>query len=206
MTELEHMAARIALGQVSAHEIQATVDALLTGGVYCDAFIPIIDSKAVRRDDVLGPFVVFLRSQGIVVPTEERAVWQLIAHRVSRMASGTGDLLEELGDLIAEVCWDYDFGSVTKELLGDSHGIEYLLGLHWGYECMTIEGRGVSKRKVRRLKQQIIKHAKEWMGRLGSGLQRSGRKTIAAETQWRANHETIAGTTARSDAQGSVVA
>ena len=131
MVNLKYIAAKIAFGTVNADEIQAVIDSLLADGSYSDEFIDIMDSNPARLDEVLPPFTTYLYREKISIPSKDKAVWQLIEYHVSRIASEISDAFEELKALISDVYWDYDFHSQTKRYLGDSHGIEHLIGLHW---------------------------------------------------------------------------
>ena len=157
------MAARIAFGTVNADEIQSTVDSMLMNGVYSREFIDIMDSKPARLDEVLPPFVAYLQREGISVPTKDQAVWQLIAHHVSRIVSGAADPISELQELISDVYWDYDFHTPTREYLGDSHGIQYLIGLYWENDDMTDRDCNGSQKEIKEIKEAIVKRSKEWM-------------------------------------------
>jgi hypothetical protein len=165
MTKLEYIAARIAFGNINADKIKLTVDSLLNEGVYSDDFIGIMDSKPARLDEVLPPFIAYLQHEGIPIPTIDDAVWQLIAHHVNRIASGEADPIEELQELISDVYWDYDFHPHTKKYKGDSHGIEYLVGLYWEYEESN---HVVSPWKGNKLKRAIVKRSEEWMERFAN--------------------------------------
>lgn len=165
MTKLEYMAARIAFGTVNADEIQSTVDCMLMNGVYSREFIDIMDSKPARLDEVVPPFVAYLQREGITVPTKDQAVWKLIAYHVSRIASGAADPISELQELISDVYWDYDFHTPTREYLGDSHGIQYLIGLYWEYDDMSERDRDASRDEI---KEAIIKRSEEWTERFAN--------------------------------------
>jgi hypothetical protein len=174
MTKLGYMAAKIGFGKVNADEIQSTVDSLLTDGIYSDEFIGIMDSKPARLDEVLPSFTTYLQREGISVPTKDQAVWQLIAHHVSRIASGTADPITELQELISDVYWDYDFHTPTREYVGDSHGIEYLIGLYWEYNDMMDRDRNTFQEEIKEIKESIVKRSKEWMERFANkALQRT---------------------------------
>ena len=186
MIDLQYIAMRMAFGKVDADEIQSTVDTLLKDGVYSDNFIDIIDSKPARLADVLPLFREYLESEGISVPSQEDGVWQIIAYHLSRIASGQVDPLSELEILISEVYWDYDFHSVTTKYIGDSHGIEQLVGFYWGYDDMQDRLEDLScngkhgEAGVREMKKEIVKCSEEWMKRFAN-------KALHCTTESRAN-------------------
>ena len=160
---LKYIVAKIAFGTVHADEIRAVVDSLLTEGTYSDDFIDIMDSKPARLDEVLPPFTSFLKAKMISIPSKDQAVWQIIEYHVSRIATEVADTFEELNALIYDVYWDYDFHSQTKSYLGDSHGIEHLIGLYWEHDEIP-EG----SKEIGALKKKVISRSLEWMGRFAN--------------------------------------
>jgi hypothetical protein len=165
MTKLEYIAARFAFGNINADKIKSTVDSLLNEGVYSDYFIDIMDSKPARLDEVLPPFIAYLQHEGIPIPIKDDAVGQLIGYHVDRIASGNGDPIKELEELISDVYWDYDFHPHTKKYVGDSHGIEHLVGLYWEYVERNYE---ISQRKSNKFTRAIVKCSEEWMKRFAN--------------------------------------
>jgi len=169
MIDLEHMAIRIAMDKVDADEIQAAVNRLLADGVYSDHFLAIMDAKPARLAEVLPPFQAYLKTAGISAPDKEEAVWRIIAYHVSRIVSGQTTPLTELQALIAEVYWDYDFHSVTTKYLGDSHGIEHLIGLYWEYDDATEGPLGrMSDVDMRNWEQAVLSRSEEWIKRFAN--------------------------------------
>lgn len=168
MEPFEYLAAKLSLGKLDAFEIQKVVDELLNEGRYDDEFINIIDSMPPRMDEVMPSFLRLLDRLGVKVPAIDKAVWLLIDHYTARIADGIIDPIEGLKRLIADIYWDYDFHSRTREFLGDSHGIENLIGLYWGYDDM-MDGVGemfyngkTGFEGLKELKQEIVSEARRW--------------------------------------------
>jgi len=168
MIKLNYIAAKMAFNQITAIEIQNIVDGLLNDSVYADEFLDIIDIKNPSLADVLPPFSKFLEKQGIDVPNKDEAVWQIIEHHIENILNGVSDPLESLCSLIKDVYWDYDFHTPTKEYLGDSHAIQDLIGLYWGYDDMKERPNEISCNNkfgvegIAELKKEILISAKEW--------------------------------------------
>jgi len=171
MKKLPYIAARIGLGTFRGDEILSTVDELLEKGIYSDYFIDVLDSKPPIFEVQVIPFSKYLASVGIEIPDREQAVWNLIAYYVTEIAKGHVDPLSGLSDLMGDVYWEYDFQTPTQEYLGDSHGIECLIGYYWGYDDMMerpdeiscngkYRGEGVIE-----LKKEIKREARAWRER-----------------------------------------
>ena len=166
---LHYQAAKLAMGKLNADEIKATIRDLVDGGFYLDAFLDALDNSRPRLDEVLPGLLAAFSHDGIIVPDKERAVWILIEHHLKAIAAGKSDPLEELSKLIADVYWDYDFHTPTKEYLGDSHGIEHLIGAYWKADDLreNAEGKGpnaaASVDKWAELRNQVVLQSKRWL-------------------------------------------
>ena len=157
------------MGKLNADDIKSTIHGLVDEGFYIDEFLDVLDAWRPRLDDVLPAFLAALNHKGITRPEKEQAVWYLIEFHLASIASETTDSLEELGKLIDDVYWDYDFHTPTREFLGDSHGIEQLIGLYWAAddllespEDVSFNGKYGNDRWLE-LKRQIIVEAKKWL-------------------------------------------
>jgi hypothetical protein len=170
---LHYQAAKLAMGKLNADEIKATIHALVDGGFYLDDFLDALDSSRPRLDEVLPGLLAAFSHYGIVVPDKEQAVWILIEHHLKAITAGDSDPLEQLSKLIADVYWDYDFHTPTKEYLGDSHGIEHLIGAYWEADDLreNATGRGpsttASAEEWAELRNQVVLQAKRWLATRG---------------------------------------
>ncbi len=120
-------------------------------------------------DEVEPALLAALKHYGIVVPNKELAVWQLLELHLQGIVSGANDPLDGLKQMMADVYWDYDFHTPTKKWLGDSHGIEHLVGLFWDAddlrdkpEIVTCNGKQ-GKAAWSELKRQIVVEAEKWL-------------------------------------------
>lgn len=172
--KLKYMAARIGLGIAHADEIKSLVNDLLDNEVYSDDFIDILDSNPTRMNEVVAPLTSYLNSIGIRIPNSEQAVWDLIAYHALAIAEGKIDPLKGLNSMIRDVYWNYDFSNSTREYLGDSHGIEQLIGYYWGYEDLVerpteVSGNGqYGDDAIVELKKEIKREALQWTELYGS--------------------------------------
>jgi len=120
-------------------------------------------------DEVLPALLAALSHHGVALPDKEQAVWQLIEHHLGVVESGAATPLKALEQLIADVYWDYDFHTPTKKFLGDSHGIEHLIGLYWAADDLRKKTEGNSfngkydEEAWSELNHQIIIESKRWL-------------------------------------------
>lgn len=169
-SSLRYQAARQGLGTLSPEDIKATIKALVDDGLYLDAFLEALDSDShPRMEEVLPAFLAALRQYQLAIPSREEAVWQLIEHHLQNITSNQANALQELGKLVAEVYWEYDFQTPTKRYLGDSHGIEQLIGLYWSADDMRERPQEITFNGMHgdeawsELNRQIVMEAIRWL-------------------------------------------
>jgi hypothetical protein len=166
---LHYQAAKLVFGSLDADTMKQTVDELMNNGLYADECLDALDSSPARYDEVFPAFNAALSHYGIVLPTRDEAVWQLIQLHLQQIASGACDPLEGLSKLIADVYFDYDFGPLTKKFLGDSHGIERLIGLHWSQDELNARPGEVSMNgkygdeAIVELKREVFLESERWL-------------------------------------------
>ena len=129
MDALEHKAALLALGKLSADDVITTISALMSEGFYADECLDALDSSPATLGEVLPAFNLALKHYGIMQPDKEQAFWQLIEYHARQIVS-EDDPLRCLENLIDDVYWDFDFYNAAKNSIGDSHDIERLIGIY----------------------------------------------------------------------------
>lgn len=167
--QLTFEAAKYIFGKSNIDKMREIINSLVNDGVYYDTFYDVLYPGDYVME-VIGPaFERSLRSLGITIPDYEGSVWIIIHYYLKRIASGEVDPYEGLYELMLEVYWDYDFHSKATEYLGDSHGIQSLIALYWGYDDLTERPTVVSlngkhgDEAVEELKKEIFAEAKKWV-------------------------------------------
>lgn len=129
---LEYYAAIQGIHGLDSIAVRAIVDELTNDGIWDDDFVYIMDADP--EVNPVPPFLCALGRLGVSVPSKEDAVWYLIDFHTARIARGDVEPLSGLERMIRDIYWDYDFGAHSTKYLGDSHGIEGLVGLYWSYD------------------------------------------------------------------------
>lgn len=166
---LHYQAAKLAMGTLHADAIKATIHALVDEGVFLVEILDAMDARRPRIDEVEPALLAAFKHYGIVVPNKELAVWQLLEFHLLRITDGTDDPLDGLRRMMADVYWDYDFHTPTKKWLGDSHGIEQLVGIFWGADDLRERPEDMSwngkqgEAAWSELKRQIVVDAEKWL-------------------------------------------
>jgi hypothetical protein len=172
---LELQAARYSFGHLTTSQMQKLIEGLLSQGIYADEFLDVVEPEAATRE-VVGPaFEKALIALGITVPSYEEAVWNILRRHISQIADGQTDALDGLKALIDEVYWSYDFHSKANQYLGDSHGIERLIGLYWEYDEFTPTGidpehHNHERRIIFAIEREVVAEAKKWVKRFAEQL------------------------------------
>lgn len=170
MTEaLRVQAARFALGLwVDADQIKAAVESLVDAGVWQEAFLPALVERHPRFDDVLPAFRAALDHHGIVVPDQKTAMRLLIAQHLRDVVATPSDARHQFGRFIDEVYSNGDHDMLDTKYVGDSLGIERLLGLYWSADDLrerpeiTVNGQQGPQAWVE-LNHLIVAEAERWL-------------------------------------------
>lgn len=166
-TGLEFQAALYSFGHLNTQDMQKIIDGLLNEGTYADEFLDVIYPDYDTREEVGAAFKRSLKALGIVAPNYEEAVWTILRHYVSRIANQEIDALDGLKELMREM--DYNFHAKTKKYLGDSHGVEYLIGLYWDYYDVLEKPTEISingkygEEAIGEIKKEILIEAEKWV-------------------------------------------
>jgi hypothetical protein len=130
---LKYESANLLLDRMNDERVVQLIDELIAQGIYFDEFLEVLD-KSYYRPNFLEALNASLLKLEVTIPeTVDQAVWILLEYHISKMASEDGNAFNGLEDFMRDVYWNFDFGPHTKKYLGDSHGVENLIGLYWGY-------------------------------------------------------------------------
>lgn len=168
--ELEYHAALMRFEQLDTKKVQEIFDSLMNDGMFYDEFVDIAYPKSNHLADFIPSFEAALRKLNCNIPVDqERAVWVILKFHVRNITNGAIDPLEGLKHIMNDAYWSYDFHNKTKKFLGDSHGIEYLIGLYWEYDDMMERPNEISwndkygEEAIIEVKKDIVKLAQEWL-------------------------------------------
>ncbi|OAI38710.1 hypothetical protein AYO40_01770 [Planctomycetaceae bacterium SCGC AG-212-D15] len=127
-------AAKYALGILPSSEIPRIADDALNRGVYTDAFARLYDVRNPIMSDVGPVFELALKELAVDVPTQEYAFYVLLRPYIRAIIEGVVTPYEGLRTMTQDIYHDGGLYRRAKEYVGDSHGIQHLLGMRWGYD------------------------------------------------------------------------
>jgi hypothetical protein len=163
-------AARYVLGELPSEALAKIADSLLEEGVYSLE----IGELATTRHPVMadaGPlFEAALRDLNVKVPSRDEAVWILLRHHISRIASEDVRPRDGLRSVL-EVYNRADLYAQSQTYVGDSHGIQDLIGAYWAYEDPSPPpGASLQDYSIdlRALDEAVVHAATVWVGQHGA--------------------------------------
>jgi len=171
--DLRIAAARYVMGALPSWELPKIADGVLNLGIYS----PAVGELATMRQPVMadaGPlFERALTELQTEMPSPEDAVWILLRHYIERI--GSGDLTPRAGlSLIHDLYIRADLDERSRKYVGDSHGIQQLLGYFWGYDDLeerptevSFDGR-YGADAIRALDEEVVRIARDWVGEHGA--------------------------------------
>jgi len=169
MDKLSYCASRLAVGNLKSHEIWDVVDHLSRDGVISDEFISILGSDRLSGNDFLAPFLTYLQSVNVVVPSKEIATWRIIYHHLEAILEGNVSPRIGLNQLMSDIGYLFDFQSVDTRIVGDSHGMESLVGLYWEMKDLfskrseNFSDGDVGIGLVLEIDKEIVKRSRIWI-------------------------------------------
>jgi len=159
--------AKYSFGLHDSKSIRGVVDEALNEEFYCDEFAEILINNELSLADISSFFEAGLKKFKIKIPNEEEATWILIKNYISEIVvDKSSDPLRCLDSLIQNIYWHYDFHSVAKKYVGDSHGIEKLIGIYFEIDDLLGKpGQFIqwleNKRKLDLAREEAVAEAKK---------------------------------------------
>lgn len=159
------IAARYALEILPAEEMKAVASALIRRGRWSDDIDALHTAVEPSIFD-LGPhFDTVLEEEGVQVPSKDEAAWGLLRLHLQDIVAGLTSPREGLQRVMADVGDAADFHSASTEYVGDSHGMEHLVGFMHHYDDIeddAHDGRGDPARFAR-LDKLVLEEAARWI-------------------------------------------
>ncbi len=169
MTDLRHLAARYRLGLQDSESLVRITDTLLEE----ERDTPAVIQLSILESPVMaeaGPlFERACAELSVDVPTRDEAVDELLRHHLESIASGASEPREGLESVMREIYWPHFAGEPCKEYVGDSRGMQHLIGAYWSYDDLTERPREVSwngkfgAEAIARWGDSVRQYARDWL-------------------------------------------
>lgn len=164
------LAAKYKLGIITSDDLQQAVDQALQSGIYSPSLSEIADSTSPIISSVGPMFDVALTELGLDVPTLDDAIYYMVRYLLNNILSGSTKPREGLRLLEKDVYSAANLHEMDMECVGDSHGLQQLIGCYWTYEEVDAQlKREFGEGKVgvfngySELDAEALKCAKQWL-------------------------------------------
>jgi hypothetical protein len=160
-------AARYALGDLPSWDLVEIANVILGRGVYSDA----LGKLGTDRDLMMsaaGPlFEQALQDLNVEIPSSTQAIWVLLGHHIRQLASRAVAGREGLGPIM-DIYYLAELHARSTQFVGDSHGIQHLVGAFYEYDDIDVRQHEVSFRghhgaAVKALDDTVVRLAHEWL-------------------------------------------
>ena len=169
--DLRLAAARYALGELATTEIVRIADALLEEGAYSQAIGELATTPRLVMADAGPLFEDVLRELKVEVPSPDGAIWVLLRHHIGRIAYQDVPPREGL-QAVLDVYNLADPPPQSETYVGESHGIERLIGAYWEYNDLLVRPAGESlephPEELMALDDVVVRAANKWVGEHGA--------------------------------------
>jgi hypothetical protein len=169
MLDLRHIAVRYRLGLVDTESLIRVADTLLAEGRDTPAIIQLSILDFPVMADVAPIFERACTESGVTIPTKAQAVDDLLRSHLEAIVSGERAPREGLDAVMREIYNPYFADEPCKKYVGDSHGLQHLIGLYWGYDDLMERPRQVScdgeygAKAIARWGELVQQQARDWL-------------------------------------------
>jgi hypothetical protein len=168
MFDIRHFVVRYRLGLQDTESLVRAADTLLAEGRSDPAIIElsILESPIMAE---AGP--IFERACaeiGVTIPSRDEAIDELLRFYVESIASGTRPPHDDLAAMMREVYFPHFASEPCKQYVGDSRGMEHLIGAYWAYDDLTgrpecsWDGKHGAE-AIASWEQSVRQYARDWL-------------------------------------------
>ena len=163
--DLKQTAAFYKLNLVTGEELRTAADQALGERLFSPALADLAFAAGLYLEEYRSMFERVLTELQIPPPSEEEAVWCVLRYYLNEIAEGRILPREGMRRVTREIVDDY-LHSKSKEYLGDTHGLEKLIGAY--YSCDDVSGDEKKKQaEIAAIDLGIIQLAKDWIKTYG---------------------------------------
>lgn len=153
---LRYVTSFLALGELPASAIRQTIDELMNQGHYADEYLPALDDYAGFAEHLVPALHAAMRNFGIAMPDRSGAIRQIIAFHLGAIAEGREDPLEGFKRVLDAVRFEDEFSEGYAHFLGDSFGVEKLVGLYHAVDDLHDS-------RLEEIRQAMREEAQHWI-------------------------------------------
>ena len=160
-------AAQLALRCATGADLKAAASGAADDG----PVTPNLAALLTLRDDTLTEaeplFRMALQDLHLAMPSADEALWLVLRTNIHAIAAGSTDPEKGLERIVA-ISNAVDLHGRSAKTVGDSHGIQYLLGTYWELHDVRAHTTEVGFQQnygsvLETLRSKAVEHAKTWL-------------------------------------------
>ena len=169
MFDIQLFALRFRLGLLDTESLVRAADTLLEEGHSEPAVIQLSILESPIMAEAAPLFEQVCAQLGVFVPTEDQAINALLRFYVESIASSAIAPIEGLSAIMQEIYFPHFAHEPCKEYVGDSRGMEHLIGAYWSYDDLIDSSRGCSwdgkfgAEAIASWEQSVQQYARDWL-------------------------------------------
>jgi hypothetical protein len=167
--DLRQFAVRYRLGLQDTESLLRAADALIAEGHTEPAVIELSILESPVMAEAAPVFERVCEELGVTIPAKEEAINELLHCYLESIASGALLPHDGLSLIMREVYWLHVSKVRDEKYVGDSRGLEHLIGAYWAYDDLADSSRGCSwdgkhgEEAIASWEQFVRNHAKDWL-------------------------------------------
>ena len=130
--------------QLTSLALQQFATSLLDDGISTPSWLELAFMHDPIQSEMLNLLRIALQEINLEMPPESEWWSILTKHYILKVAESGNNARQALQDFMDKVYWPHICGFKDKTYVGDSHGLQSLIGLYWGYDDLTERPKEVS--------------------------------------------------------------
>ena len=139
MIDLNHIVIRYRLGLFDTEALIHIADKLLEEGRHTPSVVKL--SILVLESPIMAEAAPLFEKAcvelGVAIPSQQEAINKLLHFQIESIASGAIAPQEGLEAMMRELYFPFIIAEPCKKYVGDSHGMEHLIGAYWNYDDLV---------------------------------------------------------------------
>jgi hypothetical protein len=168
MFDIRHFAVRYRLGLQDTESLVRAADTLLAEGHSEPAIVELSILESPIMAEAVPVFERACAELGVTVPSKDEAIDELLRGYLESVASGAIPPRDGLSAVMREVYFPHFASEPSKKYVGDSRGMEHLIGAYWAYDDLTErpecswDGK-YGAEAIASWEQSVRQYARDWL-------------------------------------------
>jgi hypothetical protein len=169
MLDLKYLAIRYRLGLLKTESLVEIADKLLEEGRDTPSVIQLSILESPIMAEAAPIFEKICAEHKVKIPTKDDAINELLRFQLESIASGAIAPRKGLEAMMREIYHPYFAGEPSKKYVGDSRGMEHLIGAYWNYDDLIERPRQVSwngkygAEAIASWEESVRQYARDWI-------------------------------------------